>query len=89
VTPETVVEIVRQALLMAFWLAAPLLLIGFVVGVLVSLAQIVTSIQDSAFGAVPRLGAFLGGIILLMPWMLKKSVSYTVALFSDFSRYAR
>ena len=88
-TPETVVEIIRQALLMAFWLAAPLLLIGFVVGIVVSLAQIATSIQDSAFGAVPRLAAFLGGMLLLMPWMLQKSVGYTLALFSDFSRYAR
>jgi hypothetical protein len=41
------------------------------------------------FGAVPRLAAFLGGLLLLMPWMLKKSVGNTLALFSDFSRYAR
>jgi flagellar biosynthesis protein FliQ len=89
VTPEAVVEVIRQALWMAFWLAAPLLAIGFVAGVVVSLVQIATSIQDSAFGAVPRLAAFLGGLLLLMPWMFKKSMGYTVALFSDFSRYAR
>ena len=88
-TPEMVVQIIRQALLMAFWLAAPLLVIGLVAGVAVSLVQIVTSIQDSAFGAVPRLAAFLAGMLLLMPWMLQKSVGYTVALFSDLARYAR
>ena len=88
-TPEMVVEIVRQALLLAFWLAAPLLLIGFAAGVAISLVQIVTSIQDSAFGTVPRLAAFLAGMLLLMPWMLRKIVGYTVALLGDFSRYAR
>jgi flagellar biosynthesis protein FliQ len=88
-TPELVVEIVRQALLMAFWLAAPLLAVGFVAGVAVSLVQIVTSIQDNAFGAVPRLAAFLAGLLLMMPWMLEKSVGYTTALFADLARYAR
>jgi flagellar biosynthesis protein FliQ len=88
-TPETVVELVRQALLTAFWLAAPLLMVGFAAGAAISLVQIVTSIQDSAFGTVPRLAAFLAGLVVLMPWMLKKSMTYTVALFSDFSRYVR
>jgi flagellar biosynthetic protein FliQ len=88
-TPETVVEIIRQALLTAFWLSAPLLLIGFVAGVAISLIQIVTSIQDTAFGTVPRLAAFVAGMLLLMPWMLNKTMGYTVALFSDFARYAR
>lgn len=88
-TPEMIVELVRQAMLTAFWLAAPLLLVGFAAGMAISLVQIVTSIQDSAFGTVPRLAAFLAGMLVLMPWMLKKSVAYTVALLSDFSRYAR
>lgn len=88
-TPEMIVELVRQAMLTAFWLAAPLLLVGFAAGVAISLVQIVTSIQDSAVGTVPRLAAFLAGMLVLMPWMLKKSVAYTVALLSDFTRYAR
>lgn len=88
-TPEMAVQIMRQALLTAFWLAAPLLAVGFVAGVVISLVQIVTSIQDSAFNAVPRLAAFLAGMVLLMPWMLKKITGYTLALFSDFARYAR
>ncbi len=88
-TPELTVEILRQALITAFWLAAPLLLIGFAAGVAISLVQILTSIQDSAFGTVPRLAAFLAGMLLLMPWMLRKMVGYTAALFADFGRYAR
>jgi flagellar biosynthetic protein FliQ len=88
-TPEAVVEILRQALLMALWIGAPLLLIGFVAGLLMSLVQIVTSIQDSAFNTIPRLAVFLAALIFLMPWMLKKLVGYTIAILGDLGRYAR
>jgi flagellar biosynthetic protein FliQ len=71
-----------------FWLSAPLLAIGLVAGVVVSLLQIVTSIQDTAFSAVPRLLAFLAGIMLLMPWMLMKLMAYTTSILGDLPRYA-
>jgi flagellar biosynthetic protein FliQ len=88
-TPDSVVEIIRQALMTAFWLAAPLLAIGFAAGIVVSLVQIATSIQDTAFNTVPRLIAFLAGILLLLPWMLQKTVAYSAALLGDLGRYAR
>ncbi len=88
-TPETTVEILRAAFLTAFWLSLPLLASGFIVGIIVSLLQILTSIQDPAFGTVPRLVAFLAVLIALMPWMLNKAMFYTVTLFSDLGRYAR
>ena len=69
-TPEMVVQIMREALLTAFWLAAPLLAIGFVAGIVISLVQIATSMQDNAFSTMPRLMAFLAALLLLMPWML-------------------
>jgi len=88
-TPQTVVEIMRHAMLTAFWLSAPLLAIGFVAGIVVSLVQITTSMQDNAFSTIPRLLAFLGGLLILMPWMLQKSMAYTVSLLGDLGRYAR
>jgi len=88
-TPESVVEIMRQMLMAAFWLALPLLAIGFVAGIAVSLVQIATSMQDNAFSTIPRLIAFLAGLILLMPWMLQRSMSYTLALLGNLGRYAR
>jgi len=88
-TPEAVVQLVRQALMTTFWLAAPLLAIGFIAGVVISLVQIATSMQDNAFSTIPRLVAFLVGLLLLMPWMLQKTVAYTAALLGDLSRYAR
>ena len=87
--PALGVELIRQALLTAFWLALPLLSVGFAIGIVMSLVQIVTSIQDAAFSTIPRLVAFLAAILGLMPWMLNRSMAYTIQLFSDFSRYAR
>ena len=72
-----------------FWLCLPILTIGFIVGILISLTQIVTSMQDPSFGTVPRLAAFLFGLLLLMPWMLSKMMAYTLGLFGDLWRYAR
>ena len=88
-TPETVVDIMRQALLAAFWLAAPLLAIGFFVGIAISLVQIATSMQDNAFSTIPRLVAFLLGLLLLLPWMLHRSMAYAASLFGNLNRYAR
>jgi flagellar biosynthetic protein FliQ len=88
-TPEFVIQTLREALMTAFWLAAPLLAVGFVVGIAMSLIQILTSIQDSAFSAIPRLMAFLAAFILALPWMLQKITAYTVLTLGDLSRYAR
>ncbi len=88
-TPETVVQIVRQTMMTAFWLSAPLLAIGFISGILISLVQIATSMQDNAFSTIPRLIAFLAGLLLLMPWMLQKIMAYTTAILGDLTRYAR
>lgn len=88
-SPQNAVDVVQQALMTAFWVSIPLLAIGFVAGVVVSLIQIITSMQDPAFGSVPRLAAFLAGLLLFLPWMLTRLISYSATLFGDFSRYAR
>jgi flagellar biosynthetic protein FliQ len=86
-TPETAVHIIREALMAAFSLAAPLLLIGFTVGIVMNLVQVATSLQDSAFSTFPRLAAFLTGFVVLMPWMLKQLVSYTEGVFTSIAKY--
>jgi flagellar biosynthesis protein FliQ len=87
-TPETVVSIIRQTLMTTFWLCAPLLAIGFIAGIVISLVQIATSMQDNAVSTVPRLVAFLAGLLFLLPWMLQRTMSYTISLLGDLSRYA-
>jgi flagellar biosynthetic protein FliQ len=87
--PEAVIHIISQALWTAFLLSAPLLLLGFAVGIVVNIVQIATSLQDSAFTTIPRLASFLFGFLLMMPWMLKHMTAYAISIFGDFTRYAR
>jgi flagellar biosynthetic protein FliQ len=89
VTPDGVAHIVGQMFIAAFWISAPLLAIGFSTGIVISLIQVLTSIQDSGFNSIPRLIAFLGGSLLLMPWMVHKAMSYTVEILGNLSSYGR
>jgi flagellar biosynthesis protein FliQ len=88
-TPESAIQLIRAALMVGMWVAAPLLLIAFVIGIVINLVQIVTSLQDSAFSTIPKLAAFLVGFLILLPWMTSKLVAYTAVLFGDLARYAR
>jgi flagellar biosynthesis protein FliQ len=88
-TSGQVVDVLREALMAAFWLALPLLAMGFLAGIVMSLAQVLTSIQDSAFSTVPRLLIYLGAIVVLLPWLVSRSMAYTIDLFSNLSRYAK
>jgi flagellar biosynthesis protein FliQ len=88
-TSDSVAQIIREALMVAFWLSAPILIVGFLAGIVVSLVQIVTSIQDPAFNTVPRLAAVLVATILAMPWILNKATAYASAILGNLSRYAQ
>jgi flagellar biosynthetic protein FliQ len=88
-TPDFVIQTIREALMMAFWVSAPLLLVGFAVGIFMSLVQVVTSMQDSAFSTIPRLAAFLVALLISLPWMLKQMMTYTASILGDFAKYAR
>lgn len=88
-TSQLVIEIIRDTLMATFWISLPLLAVGFIAGIVISLVQIVTSIQDPGFGSVPRLAAFLAAIFIFMPWMLIQLISFTTNLLGDLGRYAR
>lgn len=88
-TQEFAVQMIREALQTALMISAPLLVVGFIVGISMSLLQILTSIQDSAFSAVPRLAAFLVSFFIALPWMMQKMMIYTTHLLGELSRYGR
>jgi flagellar biosynthesis protein FliQ len=89
VTPDSVAHLIGQMFMAAFYIAAPLLAVGFVAGIVISLIQVLTSIQDSGFNAIPRLIAFLGGSLLMMPWMVHRAMSYAIDILGNLSRYGR
>jgi flagellar biosynthesis protein FliQ len=86
-TPEQVVQLSRQTIEAAFWAAMPILLCAMVVGLVINIGQVMTSIQDMTVSTVPRLTAV--GVILffLTPWILHHLVNFTEALFGDFRPY--
>ncbi len=88
-TPALANDLIRDALYTSLWLCLPLLAVGFIASIVISLVQTVTAIQDSAFGTVPRLAVFLAAFIVALPWMLSKWMGYATALLGDFAKYAR
>ena len=86
---DTVVDIAREALYTIIITAAPLLLVSLVVGLLVSVLQTVTSIQEQTLTFVPKLLAIFLGIMILGHWMLNNIVDFMQRLWSDFSVYIR
>lgn len=88
-TPAVVADLFRGALTETFWLSLPLLLAGFLAGIVISLLQVLTSMQDSGVSTIPRLAAFLVALLVALPWMLTHLVGYTARLWADLGVYAR
>ena len=75
-TPGTVMEIGRQAIEVALMLSAPLLLAALVVGLIISIFQAATQINEATLQFVPKLVAIFLVMILFGPWMLQYMVDY-------------
>ena len=84
---DLVVHLMRQLLVEAMLLAAPLLIAAAAISLLVSLLQTLTSVQEQTLTAVPRLVVVFIVSMVTLPWMLHRLVAYTLALFSDLHRY--
>ena len=80
-TPEGIIEVGRQAVLLTLIIAAPPLLAGLVIGLLISIFQAVTQIQEFTLTFVPKILVVFLIIVVFMPWMLQMFLSYTTALF--------
>ncbi|MFI5038824.1 MAG: flagellar biosynthesis protein FliQ [Solirubrobacterales bacterium] len=78
---DTVVNLASQSMSLALKVAGPLLLAALVVGLLVSIFQAVTQIQEQSLSLIPKIVAVAIVIVVLGPWMLGQLVSYTAALF--------
>lgn len=82
-TPGTVMEIGRQAIEVALMLSAPLLLAALVVGLIISIFQAATQINEATLQFVPKLVAIFLVMILFGPWMLQYMVDYIQRLFGS------
>ncbi len=82
-TPETVMTIGTRALEITLLLAAPMLLIALIVGLLVGVFQAATQINEMTLSFIPKLIAMAATLAIAGPWMLKLIVGYTRELFES------
>ena len=82
-------QIGREALLMVMMVSAPMLGLGLLVGILVSIFQATTQIQEQTFSFIPKIIAIFAAILVFGPWMLNLLVDYTRALFISLPQVIR
>lgn len=73
-------ELIRHTLVLALIVSAPILVIGLVVGIVASLLQAVTQIQEPTLAYIPKITAMLAAAILLLPWIGQRLVEYTESM---------
>ena len=86
---ETVTGIGRGALEIAIVLAAPVLVFGLVAGLLVSVFQAMTQVNELTLTFIPKIVASVIALVIFGPWMLGRLVSYTSVLFHSLPAYVR
>jgi flagellar biosynthesis protein FliQ len=84
-----VIEMMRHTLETALWMGAPLLIVATIVGLLINVVQVLTSLQESTVSTVPRLFAVAAATLVLMPWMARRLTMFTMQMFSDFRPFLR
>ncbi|MBW2058916.1 MAG: flagellar biosynthesis protein FliQ [Deltaproteobacteria bacterium] len=88
-TPEYVIGFGRHAVEITLLVAAPMLGLGLLVGVMVSLFQAVTQIQEMTLTFVPKIVAVMVAIVVFSPWMIRMMVAFTARVLMDIPLYAK
>ncbi|MFZ5951570.1 MAG: flagellar biosynthetic protein FliQ [Candidatus Rifleibacteriota bacterium] len=88
-TEYTLFELFKETILLSFMLSAPILLLGMVIGILISIFQTATSIQEQSLTFIPKLLATALALIGLAPWMLAKLMDFTIRLLGQLQTFAR
>lgn len=81
---ESAVYVVRETLMVALMISAPILLAGVVVGLVISLVQSVTSIQDQTLTFVPKIAVMVVVAAMLLPWIVLQLVEFAAVMFRLF-----
>jgi len=79
---EQASELVRQTLVLAALIATPLLLSGLIVGLIISLIQAVTQIQEQTLVFVPKIAAMIAAAVFILPWVAMRWMSFAQQLWS-------
>lgn len=82
-----IIDVAREAILKTITVSAPILMIALIIGLLVSIFQTVTSIQDQTLAFVPKILAVFISIVIFGPWMLNQLLELINLLYSNFSTF--
>lgn len=86
-TTEAIADMAQEALYLIIRTALPVLLVSLVIGLIVSIFQTVTSIQEQTLTFVPKIVCVFMALILFGPWMMNSMVEYMTQLWNSFSLY--
>ena len=87
--PDFVIGFGRQAIETTLLLALPMLGLGLIVGLMISIFQAVTSIQEMTLTFIPKILAVMTALIIFSPWMLEKLISFTRTIIVNIPTYLR
>ena len=88
-TPQLAVDLLKQLVERIFMVASPLLLTAMVTGLVVSLIQTITSLQEQTLSFVPKALTVLGVLLLIMPWAMQTIMDYTVGVITMMGQVSR
>ncbi len=80
---EQAAELIRNTLLLALSISAPMLVIGLIVGITISLLQALTQIQEQTLTFIPKIVSMVAAAIALMPWMSHRLMQYAFDMFTS------
>jgi flagellar biosynthetic protein FliQ len=87
ISQDAILDIARQAIYTILITSAPLLLVSLIVGLIISIFQTVTSIQEQTLTFVPKILAVFATMMICGSWMLSNMTDLMVELWSNFSKY--
>lgn len=82
-------SLMQNALATLMWILLPMLAAAIIIGIVVSLIQTLTSIQDQTFSFAPRVIVIFAVFLLTFPWILQILTTFTTAIFSDFTTFIK
>ncbi len=88
-TPEFIVSFAKEGIILTLLIAAPMLVLGLIVGLTVSIFQAVTSIQEMTLTFIPKIVAVFLGLLFFAPWMLEKLTTFTHNIITNIPMYIR
>jgi flagellar biosynthetic protein FliQ len=84
---ETIIHLGQQALTVVLLVSAPMLSLGMLVGIIISILQATTQIQEQTMTFVPKIVAVIAAILIFGPWMLTVITQFTQNLFSELPNF--